>query len=61
MRAIVQRVSRASVEVDGEVVGAIDRGFLVLAGFGNGDDEETLSWMVRKISPSACSKTTTAG
>jgi len=49
MRTIVQRVSRASVEVAGEVVGAIDRGFLVLAGFGRGDNEETVAWMVRKI------------
>jgi D-tyrosyl-tRNA(Tyr) deacylase len=49
MKAVVQRVSSASVEVDGEVVGSIGRGFLVLAGFGKQDDEVVLLWMARKI------------
>ncbi len=35
----MQRVGRAAVRVDGEVVGAIDRGLLVLLGVGEGDDE----------------------
>ncbi|MDQ2960842.1 MAG: D-aminoacyl-tRNA deacylase [Candidatus Dormibacteraeota bacterium] len=37
MRAVVQRVTRASVRVDGEVVGAVARGLLVLLGVGPGD------------------------
>jgi D-tyrosyl-tRNA(Tyr) deacylase len=49
MKAVVQRVSSASVEVDGGRVGAIGRGFLVLAGFGREDTEDTLAWMARKI------------
>jgi D-tyrosyl-tRNA(Tyr) deacylase len=49
MRAVVQRVNKASVVVDGGEVGAIGRGFLVLAGFTKTDDDETLRWMARKI------------
>jgi D-tyrosyl-tRNA(Tyr) deacylase len=49
MKAVVQRVSRASVSVGGDTVASIDRGFLVLVGFGRGDDTETLAWMARKI------------
>jgi D-tyrosyl-tRNA(Tyr) deacylase len=49
MRCVVQRVKRASVVVDGEVVGAIDRGLLVLAGVGQGDSEAELQWMADKV------------
>ena len=49
MRAVVQRVSRAAVRVDGETVGAIGRGFVVLAGFAPGDDEPALAWMADKL------------
>jgi len=49
MRVVVQRVKKASVAVDGEEAGVIGRGFLVLAGFTQTDDEETLRWMARKI------------
>ena len=49
MRAVVQRVSSASVTVDGQVVGQIERGFLVLAGFTHTDDEASIIWAVRKI------------
>jgi D-tyrosyl-tRNA(Tyr) deacylase len=49
VRTVVQRVKSASVVVGGETVGAIERGFLVLAGFTSGDNEETLRWMARKI------------
>jgi len=45
----VQRVSRASVRVDGEVVGEIGKGLLVLAAFAPGDGEEELSWMASKL------------
>ncbi len=49
MRVVLQRVSRAAVSVNEAVIAAIDRGFLVLAGFGPTDDEATLSWMADKI------------
>ena len=49
MRVVLQRVSRAAVRVDGQTVGAIGRGFLVLAGFAPGDSEAALAWMAEKI------------
>jgi D-aminoacyl-tRNA deacylase len=49
MRAVVQRVSSARVDVDGETVGAIDRGLLVYAGFGRGDTDEDRAWVLSKI------------
>ena len=49
MRVVLQRVSRAAVRVDGQTVGAIGRGFLVLAGFAPADGESALSWMAEKI------------
>ncbi len=49
MRAVVQRVSRASVTVGGQVVGAIGRGFLVLLGVTHGDGRPEAEWLARKI------------
>lgn len=49
MKAILQRVSRASVEVEGAVVGAIDRGFLILLGVEQGDDEKEAEALAKKI------------
>lgn len=49
MKALVQRVSEASVAIDGEVVGSIGPGLLVLAGFRAADDEPQLTWMAGKI------------
>ena len=49
MRIVVQRVSRAAVRVDGETVGAIGRGFVVLAGFAPADGEPALAWMAEKL------------
>jgi D-aminoacyl-tRNA deacylase len=49
MRVVLQRVSRASVTVEGRVVGEIGRGFLVLAGFTASDTGETVAWMAEKI------------
>ena len=49
MRAVIQRVSSASVRVDGETVGAIDRGFLVLVGVTHGDTRAEADWLARKI------------
>lgn len=49
MRAVVQRVSRASVAVDDHVTGAIEAGLLVLLGAGAGDTEADLAYLVDKI------------
>lgn len=45
----MQRVQKASVSVDGNVVGAIDKGLLVFLGVGKDDTEKDLEFMVRKI------------
>lgn len=49
MRAIIQRVSEASVTIDGEVAGKIGKGFLVLLGIVDGDGQEEVDWLVGKI------------
>ncbi len=49
MRAVIQRVSSASVSVDGKTVGAIERGFLVLVGVTHGDTRAEADWLARKI------------
>ncbi|MGB9789970.1 D-aminoacyl-tRNA deacylase [Thermotoga caldifontis] len=49
MRAVVQRVHRASVTVDGKLVGRIDRGLLVYLGVGKNDTEKDVDWMCEKI------------
>lgn len=49
MRAVVQRVSRALVEVDGETVGEIRHGFLVLLGIGEDDTLDDVDYMAHKI------------
>ena len=50
MRAILQRSSGASVGVDGEVVGRIESGLVVLLGVGPADDEATADALARRIS-----------
>lgn len=49
MRAVVQRVSWAKVEVDGEVVGSIDRGLLVYLGAGKGDGDADRAYVLSKV------------
>src|SRR5437868_14839487 len=49
MRVVLQRVSKASVSVDGRVIGRIGRGLLVLVGFTATDGAEQVSWMAEKI------------
>ena len=50
MRAVVQRVSEASVSVDEQVVGAVGAGVLILLGVAPGDTEADGLWLARKIS-----------
>ncbi len=49
MRALIQRVSRSSVTVDGSVVGAIENGLLVLAAVRIGDTPDDVEWIARKL------------
>ncbi len=49
MRAVVQRVSRAAVRVDGETTGEIGLGLLALLGVGQGDSEPDASYLADKI------------
>ena len=49
MKAVVQRVTRAAVEVNGQVVGRIEIGLLVLLGVAKGDDEGDLLYVVEKL------------
>jgi D-tyrosyl-tRNA(Tyr) deacylase len=49
MRAVIQRVSRASVTVDGSVVGKIENGLLVLLGIAIGDDEAAADYLAGKV------------
>jgi D-tyrosyl-tRNA(Tyr) deacylase len=48
MRVVIQRVSEASVRVDGEIVGSISKGLLVFLGITHDDDMEDVSWLVKK-------------
>ena len=49
MRAVVQRVSQAYVQVDGKIVGEIHKGLLVFFGVGKEDTMEDLEYLVNKI------------
>jgi len=49
MRALVQRVSRASVRVDGVATGAIERGYLVMVGATHDDRPADADWLARKV------------
>lgn len=49
MRAVIQRVSSASVTIDGAVKSAIGPGLLVLLGVGHEDGQEDIGWLVKKI------------
>jgi D-tyrosyl-tRNA(Tyr) deacylase len=49
MRAVIQRVSHASVKVDGAVTGSINQGLLVLLGIEDADGDEDIQWLSGKI------------
>ena len=49
MRAVVQRVTAASVAVDGETVGAIGAGLTILLGVTHSDGEEQALWLARRV------------
>jgi D-aminoacyl-tRNA deacylase len=49
VRVVLQRVSKASVTIDGTVAGAIGRGFCLLVGFTHGDTETQVDWMATKV------------
>jgi len=49
MRALLQRVSAASVTVDGRIVGQIDRGYVVLLGITHDDSQAEADWLANKI------------
>jgi D-tyrosyl-tRNA(Tyr) deacylase len=48
MRIVIQRVSEASVKVNGELINEINQGFLLLIGIENEDDESDVMWLVQK-------------
>lgn len=50
MRTVIQRVTRASVEVDGKITGQIENGFLVLVGITDGDEKADCTRIAKKIS-----------
>lgn len=50
MRLVIQRVKSAAVTVNGSVVGAIEKGLLILLGVGDGDTKENADWLVNKLS-----------
>jgi len=50
MKVVIQRVSEASVSIEGKLQGAIKTGLMILVGFENEDNKEDLEWMAGKIS-----------
>lgn len=49
MKAVIQRVSRASVAVQGELTGEIEKGLLIYLGVGSADGPDHVTWLVDKI------------
>lgn len=49
MRTLIQRVKRASVTIDGELISLIDNGLLVFIGIGEEDNGEDIAWLTKKI------------
>ena len=49
MRIVIQKVSRASVSVEGKMISSIEKGLLVLLGIEDADTDEDIDWLVKKI------------
>ncbi|MBP6557718.1 MAG: D-tyrosyl-tRNA(Tyr) deacylase [Flavobacterium sp.] len=49
MKAVIQRVSQASVTIEGQIVADIQQGLLVLVGFEDSDNQEDINWLTAKI------------
>jgi D-tyrosyl-tRNA(Tyr) deacylase len=49
VRVVLQRVTRASVTIEGRIAGAIDRGFCLLVGFTHSDTPAEVDWMAEKV------------
>lgn len=49
MKTVIQRVRRATVQVEGEIVGAVDHGLLILLGVGHGDTQSEAKWLAERI------------
>ncbi|MFC4770773.1 D-aminoacyl-tRNA deacylase [Enterococcus hermanniensis] len=49
MKAVIQRVSQASVTIDGQIIGEIDRGFMILLGIHEEDTQADADYLIRKI------------
>ena len=49
MRAVIQRVTEASVKVDGRITGAIGQGLLILVGVEDADTQDDIDWLAKKI------------
>ena len=49
MRAVIQRVSKASVEIKGRINGSIGQGLLVLIGIEDADNQDDIEWLAKKI------------
>lgn len=48
MRAVIQRVKHASVKIDNEIIGKIDKGYLILLGICHEDTKKELEWLAKK-------------
>ncbi len=49
MRVVIQRVSKASVSIDNELLSSINKGYMILCGFENNDDTNDIEWLIKKI------------
>ena len=49
MRVVIQKVTQASVSIDNQIVGSINKGLLVLVGIEDGDTNEDIAWLSSKI------------
>ena len=49
MKAVLQRVLNSNVEIDGKIVGEVEKGYMILLGVADGDTKEDADWLLRKI------------